>query len=71
MADHKEAIRQVGLGVLGNAAYALIALLLGWLVALFVSQGEGQRLMTRADWVAYTLGSAVALTVVFCGTVWS
>lgn len=75
MVDRKEAARQIGFGVLGNAVYTAIstiaALAFGWLVALFVSHGEGQPVMTRADWVAYTLGGAVAFVIVLCGALWA
>jgi hypothetical protein len=40
----------------------------GLLITWFVSLGE--RTLSRLDWVIFTLGFAVALTIVFAGAVW-
>ena len=71
MFNIKESAKHIGIGMLQHAgglmAGAIIALL-SILIAWFVSLGE--RPMARADWVVFTLGSAVALTIVLCGVVW-
>jgi hypothetical protein len=60
---------QVWISILGNAAYAGLALVLGWLVAWFVSGGEGQPEMTRWDWVYITFFSAFGFLTLLWGVV--